>query len=275
MRELRFLLSCFVALLLSFSAYGSTIFNRSQTTNIPAKSIDLGIRVVSSIANDGTVTTTAIGRADDASFMATFPNAKPLYLATGNLIINNAGSGYIASPTEMASGSNKDLFGWADITGRKTSMNLNDYPSIYPPAHISGNSAYDIARVKLGNNWRLPTVDELVFLIKNAAQHVTTNEQWSPASYSYGTHSLWQNSPTGMTITSKVVGFEDKSIFLPAVGYRDFGFTTVAHVGIRGYYWSGTRYSTNNSYYLNFSSDTWSVSYNYRGTGFAVRPVSE
>lgn len=48
------------------------------------------------------------------------------------------------------------LYGWADPTGNNTSTNNTDYPNNNPPSNICGTN-YDIAHIKWGENWRLPT----------------------------------------------------------------------------------------------------------------------
>ncbi len=58
------------------------------------------------------------------------------------------------------------LYGWGDPTGEKTSNNLDDYPSVIPPEHIS-STQYDIACAKWGNDWRLPTAEEAQELLNN------------------------------------------------------------------------------------------------------------
>ncbi len=58
------------------------------------------------------------------------------------------------------------LYGWGDPTGEKTSNNLDDYPSVIPPEHIS-DTQYDIARAKWGDGWRLPTAEEARELLNN------------------------------------------------------------------------------------------------------------
>ena len=51
------------------------------------------------------------------------------------------------------------LYGWGDPTGKRSTMNLDDYPSPFPPVSISGGE-YDIATSMWGDNWRIPTSKE-------------------------------------------------------------------------------------------------------------------
>lgn len=60
-------------------------------------------------------------------------------------------------------------YGWADPTGQETTMDVLDksrnwisdlYGGPEPPTEISGTEL-DLVHVRLGNGWRLPTLDEL------------------------------------------------------------------------------------------------------------------
>ena len=79
----------------------------------------------------------------------------------------------------------------------------------------------------------------------------------------------------GMKFTSKVTGYTDKYIFLPAAGYREG--TSITHKNEHGDYWSSSLYSSepNNAYDMaHNSSGTVSPQYHgIRSRGFAVRPV--
>ena len=113
----------------------------------------------------------------------------------------------------------------------------------------------DVAHVKWGGNWRMPTLDEQKELFNNCTWTWTT-----------------QNGVSGY----KVTGPNGNSIFLPAAGYRSV--TEVYNRGSRGDYWSSSLCSSYNDYafYLYFHSDDrrdWS--YASRDEGFPVRPVSD
>ena len=315
MRILRFLHTALFALFVTLLVHGGETPDSLQTAEMPVEAVtlgvgaadldvlvvDLGIRVVSLVALDGTVVTIAIGRADDANFMATYPTAKPLYFAAGNLIVDSYGVGRIGRPTDRAvtilqeevyrdgkihtieypHGKERDLFGWADTTGWKSSERGSDYPVDSFPKHISGNPAYDIARAKLGAGWRLPTIDEWAFLVERVAEAVPV-KSWSPGRYSYGTHDFWKRSLSGITfrsrvpgivLRSRVVGFTKNAIFLPAAGLRRGHIFEEQSLG--GYYWSGSEYDAFFSRFFYFYRDSWYVDNCYRSRGFSVRPVSE
>lgn len=118
---------------------------------------------------------------------------------------------------------------------------------------ISGTS-YDVAHVKLGSGWRMPTLDEIKELYRKC---------------------YWEWTEVNGVKGYKVTGPNGNSIFLPAAGRR-FG-TNVPYRGSKGHYWSATLYesNSNNAYCIYFNSDKWGLSYDFRCYGFTVRPVTE
>ena len=112
----------------------------------------------------------------------------------------------------------------------------------------------DVAHVKWGGTWRMPTIEEQKELLNNCTCTWTT-----------------QNEVNGY----KVTGPNGNSIFLPAAGFRDG--TGTYDRGRYGFYWSSSLTSHYSPYAccldfdrVNYSSDT----YNRAGYG-SVRPVSE
>ena len=122
----------------------------------------------------------------------------------------------------------------------------------YIGSDISGTQ-YDVAHVKWGGKWRMPTLDEIKELKDNCTGTWTT-----------------LNGVNG----NRVTGPNGNSIFLPAAGYR--GGQEVKSQGSIGYYWS----SSLSSFYSDFAYDLyfggsylgWS-SNGYRFYGHSVRPV--
>ena len=112
----------------------------------------------------------------------------------------------------------------------------------------------DVAHVKWGGTWRMPTLDE-------------QNELREKCTWTWTT----QNGVKGYKVTSP----NGNSIFLPAAGYR--GGTEVSYRGSSGYYWSSSLYSSRsyNAYDLRFSSGFHYWRYDYRYLGHSVRPVCE
>lgn len=116
-------------------------------------------------------------------------------------------------------------------------------------------SSDDVAYVKLGSNWRLPTEEEMNELEKDCTWTWTT-----------------QRGVNGM----KVTGPNGNSIFLPAAGYcYNSNFEAQGHAG---YYWSATllSYSNQAGNTLYFRSDDRTAGLGWkRHMGFPIRPVTE
>ncbi len=112
----------------------------------------------------------------------------------------------------------------------------------------------DVAHVKWGGSWRMPTKAEQDELRNNCTWIWTT-----------------QNDVNGC----KVTGPNGNSIFLPAAGLR-YG-TDLYYSGSHGLFWSSSLYEGygDSAYYLYFDSSDCGWSYNNRYYGHSVRPVSE
>ena len=116
-------------------------------------------------------------------------------------------------------------------------------------------SSDDVATVKWGSKWRMPTKEEMKELDEDCTWTWTT-----------------QNGVRGM----KVKGPNGNSIFLPAAGYR-YG-TDLNGRGSDGHYWSATlnENSSDDAYYLFFNDGYYYwVSWFFRYYGHTVRPVTE
>ena len=117
----------------------------------------------------------------------------------------------------------------------------------------------DAARANWGGSWRMPTDAELTEMREQCTWTWTT-----------------QNGVYGYKVTSKKSGYTNKSIFLPAAGYR--GVSSLGSAGSGGYYWSSSLFSVS-------PYNAWSVVYFYsdsvygingtRSCGFSVRPVCQ
>ena len=117
-----------------------------------------------------------------------------------------------------------------------------------------GGTQYDVAHVKWGGSWRMPTLDEIKELVNKCS--------WKWTSL---------NGVNGQLVT----GPNGNSIFLPAAGLR-YG-TGFDYRGSNGYYWSASLYESysNGAYGLYFRSGSHLWSGYSRGYGFTVRPVTE
>lgn len=140
------------------------------------------------------------------------------------------------------------------IYDRDTYKYDNDNPGyINIDSNISGTQ-YDVAHVKWGGSWRMPTLSEILELINNCT--------WKWTTY---------NGVNGQLVT----GPNGNSIFLPAAGVhngKDF-----IDRGSDGYYWSASLIEGlgNDACSLSFDSGHYRVSYWYRDCGYSVRPVTD
>ena len=116
----------------------------------------------------------------------------------------------------------------------------------------------DVAHVKLGGKWRMPTDAEWTEL--------RTKCTWT-----------WTTNYNGTGVKGQIVtATNGNSIFLPAAGYRRI--TNLDDAGSYGYYWSSSLNTDKPSiaWYVNFNSGTVRRrDYGYRSYGQSVRPVSE
>ena len=110
----------------------------------------------------------------------------------------------------------------------------------------------DVAHVKWGGSWRMPTKAEQDELLTEC------NWEWTSL-----------NGVNGY----KVTGPNGNSIFLPAAGFR--GGTGVYYWGSRGNCWSGSLISiySSHAHDLSFRSGSHDLSYDIRCYGRSVRPV--
>ena len=119
---------------------------------------------------------------------------------------------------------------------------------------ISGTK-YDVAHVKWGGNWCMPTKDDIKELLDNCTSEWTT-----------------LNGVNGRKFTSNING---NSIFLPAAGYRWDG--DLYNAGEYGYYWSSTQNPDVSCFAFGlyfYSGYAFWYGYGlYRSYGQSVRPV--
>ncbi len=116
----------------------------------------------------------------------------------------------------------------------------------------------DAAHVHWGGSWRMPTYEEFQELVGNC-DIVLTSEK----------------GIDGFRCTSKVPGFTDKSIFLPAAGSR-IGSSMPIYSSPACNFWSSSLYSYNprDAYilYIHSGSLGWTTS---RDEGLTIRPVTK
>ena len=114
----------------------------------------------------------------------------------------------------------------------------------------------DAARANWGGSWRMPTTAEQDELRDNCTWTWTT-----------------QNGVYGCKVTSKKSGYTNKSIFLPAAGYR--GDSSLYYAGSIGNYWSSSLRTDYPYYAYFFSFRLGSLEWGgtRRSCGYSVRPV--
>lgn len=117
----------------------------------------------------------------------------------------------------------------------------------------------DVAHVKLGGSWRIPSLKDIAELHEKCAWKWTTLK-----------------GVKGYLLTSKVEGYTDRSIFLPAAG---FGLNEeTINTGKAGYYWTSGIYNQNARHAISTVFDRHIlIRYlpNNRYAGLTIRPVSD
>ena len=121
------------------------------------------------------------------------------------------------------------LFGFGDMTGFQTSINLDDYASadIYKTDRDVANKVY-------GSWVTMPTIDEFEELFTECKKEWVEDTENHVAGY-------------------KFTGPNGNSIFLPAAGIRTQG--NVSGEGLNGYYLSGSINATDNRFAMAYSFD--------------------
>ena len=114
----------------------------------------------------------------------------------------------------------------------------------------------DVAHIKWGGNWRMPTTKEIKELRRKCTWTWTTI-----------------NNVNGYRITSNKKGYTDRSIFLPAAGY--YNNVEVNRIGTSGFYWSRVLNTRNSSTAVGaFFNDCGSrIDREKRNNGRSVRAV--
>lgn len=189
---------------------------------------------------------------------------KIIYWATCNL----GESGFVSSPEVYG-----DYYAWGE-TEAKSDYSWSTYKFRSSGLFLKYNTNSsdgtvdnkkileeedDVAHVKLGGNWRMPTYEEWKELMQTCT--------W-----------IWVTDYNGTGVNGRLVtATNGNSIFLPAAGCRIE--TTFYSVGSGGDYWSSSllyKYGCEDAYMLCFSSEyvgKYSSQDRYRG--YSVRPIKE
>ena len=221
-------------------------------TKVVPEYVDLGLSVKWATFNVGSFSPEIIG--DYFAWGETEPLYEPGY-ASATTEIWKAGKtdGYSWSSYSYCRGSNTTLtkycmdggYGYNGFSDFKTTLDLED----------------DVAHVKWGGDWRMPTKKEISELISKS------NCTWTWATI---------NKVAGYIVTSKKSGYEDRSIFIPLTGYR-LSISIYANNDSFGGYWSSTLnysdQSSSDATVLRLSGNSQNVDYESRYEGLCVRPV--
>ena len=255
----------------TWSSSDSSIASVDNSGKVTARAN--GNATIKATANDGSgvfASCSVIVFAEKVDMGIKTSDGKTLYWSTRNL----CESGFVNSPEEYG-----DYYAWGE-TEPKENYSWSTYKfgtsSSGPFSKYNTNSSYgtvdnktvlepedDVAHVKLGGKWRMPTYAEWTEL--------RTKCTWT-----------WTTNYNGTGVKGRIVTAPNgNSIFLPAAGHR---FDThLSDVGSDGYYWSSSLYT--NSLYTDSPSYAWYVNvgsvYVVGSNGFSrfcgksVRPVSE
>ena len=134
-----------------------------------------------------------------------------------------------------------------------------DCANIDPDIQTILDPADDVAHVRLGESWRMPSMKDIAELHEKCAWRWTRRK-----------------GVKGCLLTSKVEGFSDRSLFLPAAGciYQ----TDRVNLGYVGYYWSSSIYKSNSKHAILTAFDSKIlIKYlpNHRYAGMPIRPVCD
>ena len=159
----------------------------------------------------------------------------------------------------------KSSYSWTNYRFRTSgdsgdNVKFSRYNTSYSYGPVDGKTtldmADDVAHVQWGGSWRMPTKAELDELKEYCTWTWTT-----------------VNGVQGYLIKSIMSGYTDRSIFLPAAGYR--GGTNLNDVGSYGYFWSSSLYTgyPRDACNIYFHSSDVRASNEKRNLGISVRPV--
>lgn len=134
-----------------------------------------------------------------------------------------------------------------------------DCARLNPKINTILDSEDDVAHMRLGGSWRMPCLKDIAEL------HDKCTWEWTR-----------RKGVKGYLLTSKVEGYTDRSIFLPAAGFvlRD----EKKNVGKAGYYWTSELYNQNARDAITTAFDRHIlIRYlpNPRYAGLCIRPVCD
>lgn len=236
----------------------STTFTVTHARKLDVKYVDLGLSVLWADCNLGADSPTDYG-----SYYAWGETEPKDYFSWDNYH-------KYEPPREETDIDDEDLLHPIGLIGSLSRRNRNNEPLRLIPAN-------DAATVRLGAEWRMPTIQEY-------------NELYANCDYD----TVTVNGVLGLRYTSRIAGYEDKSIFIPYGGYIEGGVIIGVDLGFwvwtsesDTYSWDGdssaTYVSTSNTvnpsfFYLDEELRVGigtkpSLAGNHRYIGLNIRPV--
>lgn len=175
--------------------------------------------------------------------------------ATFNVGASNpeeSGDFYAWGETEPKSDYSWETYKWWNKSDRTLTKYADDEKFVLDPED-------DVAHVKWGGDWRIPSIEEFNELIENC------NWKWTI-----------QNEIKGYKVTSLKSGYEGVSLFFPAAGFMS-PLTNLTSVGEYGSYSSSSLYTENSDrgsgWYFEISSNSILSGFCEKYIGYTVRPV--
>lgn len=148
------------------------------------------------------------------------------------------------------------LYAFGETTTKSSYTEENSKTNNMPLEDIAGNKTYDVATLKWGEGWRMPTNEEMKELLTYCNdKYVQKNGRW------------------GREFTSTI---NNQSIFLPATGSKE-GTKLMDYNGC-GVYWTSTAESRRShccAHGYNFGAALGEMTSAGRFVGMAIRPVTK
>lgn len=226
-----------------------------------------GNATIKATANDGSgvfASCSVIVFAEKVDMEIKTSDGKTLYWSTRNL----CKSGFVNSPVDYGDyyawgeTAPKENYSWSTyLFGKSPSGRFSKYNTSSSYGNVDNKTVLDpeddVASVKLGGKWRMPTDAEWTEL--------RTKCTWT-----------WTTNYNGTGVKGQIVtATNGNSIFLPAAGSR--GGTSLGTVGSGGGYWSSSLYTDIPyiAWCVGFYSGGVDRRYYYRYYGYSIRPVTE
>ena len=217
------------------------------SSKCPAGAVDMGTTTADGYKLYWGTSNLGAGKPEEYGDYYAWGETDPYYSSQDPLTWKDGKTGYNWASYKWCNGSSRTRTKYND----KSSYGTVDNKTVLEPED-------DVAHVRLGGKWRMPTDAEWTELM--------TKCTWT-----------WTDNYNGTGVAGRIVSATNgNSIFLSAAGDR-FG-TGLYNAGSSGLYWSsslGTGNPEADALGVGFSSDNVGRSYSGRFIGESVRPVSE